>query len=68
MGQVAAPYILIAGFFFFFLKSTQFSIFVIFSLFVFFSKMNCQECLNNFEILGAIYVQCCERKQSSILK
>ena len=68
MGQVAAPYILIAGFFVFFLKSTQFSIFVIFSLFVFFSKMNCQECLNNFEILGAIYVQCCERKQSSILK
>ena len=67
MGQVAAPYILMAGFFFFFLKSTQFSIFVIFSLFVFFSKMNCQECLNNFEILGAIYVQC-ERKQSSILK
>ena len=67
MGQVAAPYILIAVFFFFFLKSTQFSIFVIFSLFVFFSKMNCQECLNNFEILGAIYVRC-ERKQSSILK
>ena len=53
MGQVAAPYILIAGFFFF-LKSTQFSIFVIFSLFVFFSKMNCQEYLNNFEILDAI--------------
>ena len=29
--------------------------------------MNGQECLNNFEILGAIYAQC-ERKQSSILK
>ena len=54
MGKVAAPYILISGFFGFFLKSTQFSILVIFSLFVFFSKMNSQECLNNFEILGAI--------------
>ena len=49
MRQVAAPYILISEFFF-----EEHSIFVIFSLFVFFSKMNSQECLNNFEILGAI--------------
>ena len=62
MRQVAAPYILISEFFF-----EEHSIFVIFSLFVFFSKMNCQECLINFEILGAIYIQY-ERKQSSILK
>ena len=55
MGKVAAPYILISGFFgFFFEEHSIFNFRHLFVISVFFSKMNSQECLNNFEILGAI--------------